>query len=180
MSVSAAGALLERRRIELLDAGLPCLPHHHEAQRLPREEAEGLVARVRASASHHAGLALEALAEALAAPVGAIALRTCPPLPPTVYERITNYRAQCVADTVMFREVLAEAAAARGWAVRWYDPRRVTAEAAEAMGRADLAPYLAEVGRAAGRPWQQDHRTAMAAAIAATRATGLDPRPGAR
>ena len=30
-------------------------------------------------------------------------------------ERISNYRAECVADSVMYREALATAPMARGW-----------------------------------------------------------------
>ena len=42
-----------------------------------------------------------------------IALRTCPPLPATVAERLSDYRARNVADWVMYRKALAGAAAAR-------------------------------------------------------------------
>ncbi len=44
------GALLDRRRVELVDEGLPKLPHHHDAQGLPADEAVALVERVRVSA----------------------------------------------------------------------------------------------------------------------------------
>jgi len=35
VTVARDGMLFDRRRIELLDAGLPKPPHHHEGQGLP-------------------------------------------------------------------------------------------------------------------------------------------------
>lgn len=159
VTVSADGELVDRRRVELLEAGLPCLPHHHEAQGLPEDQAIALVERVRQSALRCARASLEALGVALPFPVDRIAIRECPRLPDTVMERIRDYRAQCVADTVMFRHALADAASARGWAVSWYDRKRVLAPPG-------VEERLTAVGKAAGRPWTQDHRAAMAAAVA--------------
>ncbi|HEX6882376.1 MAG TPA: hypothetical protein VF530_03285 [Planctomycetota bacterium] len=163
----AGGALLDRRRVELLDDGLPRLPHHHEAQGLPLSEAEALIERVRASTERHAATCLAALAGAVSARVVGIALRRCPPLPATLVERLASTRAQNVADSVMTRQALAEAAAARGWSVTWYEVRRVHAEATRALGHETIHALLARTGAALGPPWQEDHRLAMAAAIAA-------------
>ncbi|MBV8583510.1 MAG: hypothetical protein JO241_05890, partial [Candidatus Eremiobacteraeota bacterium] len=91
--VSAArdGTLLDRRRVELVDDTLPSIPHHHEAQMLPMDAALALVERVRLSAERHAIRALDAAAAAAPRILG-IALRVCPQLPPTVAERIKDYR----------------------------------------------------------------------------------------
>lgn len=167
MTVAPGGALLDRRRVELLDDGLPKLPFHHECQALPLPQAEELIARVRASAASHARDSLDALAREVAKPIVGIALRACPPLPDSVAERISNYRAQCVADSVMYRHALAEAAVTRGWAVHWYDARSVFGEAARALGRETIDDLLAATRTSLGPPWQKDHRMAMAAAIAA-------------
>ena len=167
VTVAGDGVLLDRRRVELIDGGLPKLPHHHECQGLPLAEAEDLIARVRASAEQHARSGLDALAGDVAKDVRGIAIRACPPLPETLAERITNYRAQNVADTVMYRQALATAAAARGWFVHWYDAKRVFLEAAKILDRGSIDELLASTGAAIGPPWQKDHRMAMAAAIAA-------------
>jgi hypothetical protein len=163
------GALVDRRRITLIDRGLPALPHHHEAQALPAEAGIALVERVRASARRHARAALETLAGEVAVAIRGIALRECPELPPTVAERITNYRAQCVADSVMYRDVLADAAGARDWPVSWYEVKRVFDDAERALGKRSIADLLRDTGKALGPPWQKDHRLAMAAAIAAAK-----------
>lgn len=171
MTVTRDGALLDRRRVELLDQGLPSLPHHHDAQALPLPEAVDLIERVRASAERHARARLDALAGAVSHEIIGMALRACPPLPASVAERLTNYRAQNVADTVMYRHALADAASARGWLVHWYEARHVLAEAASALGRKSIDDLLAKTRSAVGPPWQKDHRMAMAAAIAAAGAS---------
>src|SRR5271157_4081656 len=116
VTVARDGTLLDRRRVELVDDSLPALPHHHEGQGLPPDEAVALVERVRASAEKHAALALDAVAMAAPLALG-VALRNCQPLPPTIVERIKDYRARNVADWVMYRKALAAAATARGWPV---------------------------------------------------------------
>lgn len=166
VTATVDGRLHDRRRIELLDPGLPALVYHHAAQGLPLDDAIALVAAVHASARRHAADRLAALAAAVEVPIDAIALRAAPSLPATVAERLADYRAQNVADTVLIREALAEAAAARGWRVVDYTRRAVFEAATRALG-APVEAHLARVGAAIGPPWRIDHRVAMAAAIAA-------------
>ena len=166
VTVARDGTLLDRRRVELVEEGLPKIPHHSECQRLPIDEAVELVDRVRVSAERHAVLALDAVAMALPGIAG-VALRACQPLPPTIAERITNYRAQNVADWVMYRRALASAAEARGWVVHWYDAKSVFGAARQALVVEDLDAYFLQVRKAVGPPWNADHKLAMAAAIAA-------------
>jgi hypothetical protein len=181
VTVAPDGQLLDRRRIELIDRGLPTHPHHHEgswavgrylnipgARALSLAEAVVLVERVRASAARGAREGLEALAVAVPVPIASIAIRACPRLPPTIEERIADNRAQTLADSVMYRAALATAAEARGWAVHWYDRERVFRDAAAVLGREDVNAFLYAMGRALGPPWQAKHKLAAAAALAAT------------
>lgn len=157
VTVAHDGTLLDRRRVELVDDSLPAIPHHHEGQMLPVDAAVALVERVRESAEKHAVLALDEVA--LAVPnVCGIALRECPELPPTIPERLKDYRSRNVADWVMYRTALASAAQARGWRVYWYDSKKVQNLATEARFR--------ELRKVVGPPWNNDHRLAMASAIA--------------
>jgi hypothetical protein len=165
VTVAGDGTLLDRRRVELLDEGLPKLPHHHEAQTLPIEEAVDLIERVRVSAARHATVGFDAVASAVPSRILGVALRECPRLPPTVAERIKDYRAQNVADTVMYRNELAGAAEARGWSVYWYGARNIFDAARAALQVEDLDAHFRQVKRSVGPPWRQDHRVAMAAAI---------------
>ena len=164
VTVARDGTPLDRRRMELVGEGLPKLPHHSEGQRLPLDEAVELVERVRVSAERHAVLALDAVTMAVPHILGG-ALRKCPQLPPTIAERITDYRAQNVADWVMYRKALASAAEARGWPVHWYDAKSVLVAASLALRVENLDAHFLQVRRAIGPPWNMDHKLAMAAAI---------------
>ena len=160
VTVTQDGKLVDRRRVELVDANLPSLPHHSEGQRLPLPEAVRLVKRVQASASRYATQCLNEVAKELAVNIVGIAMRECPKLPSTIAERITNYQAQCKADGVMYRDALAHAATRKGWPVYWYDPKRDLAKAAKIVDK---------TGEKIGPPWSKDHRLAMAGAMAALR-----------
>jgi len=180
VTVASDGNLLDRRRIDLTDRGLPTHPHHHEgswavgrylnsawARPISLAEAVALIERVQASAARVAGENLEALAGAVSVPIARIALRACPRLPPTIEERIADHRAQTVADSVMYREAIAAAAEARGWSLYWYDREHVFQEAKAALGRMDVETFLRAMGRSLGPPWRAPHKLAAAAALAA-------------
>jgi hypothetical protein len=179
VTVGPGGQLLDRRRVDLT-RGLPTHPYHHEgswavgryvnspwARAISLPDAVALVERVRASAASGASESLEALATTVPLPVATIAIRACPPLPPTTEERIADTRAASVADSVMYREALATAARARGWSVRWYDRDSVFRDAAAAVGVKDIETFLHAMGRSVGPPWQARHKLAAAAALAA-------------
>jgi hypothetical protein len=180
ITVAPDGTLLDRRHIDLTDRGVPTHPHHREgswavgrylntpgARALSLADAVALVERVRASAARGAREGLETLAATVPLPIARIAIRAYPTLPPTTEERIADNRVQTFADSVMYREVLAAAAEARGWSVHWYDRERVFRDAAAALGREDLDEFLRAMGRAIGPPWQAGHKLAAAAALAA-------------
>jgi hypothetical protein len=164
VTVARDGTLLDRRRVELVGEGLPKLPHHSEGQRLPLDEAVGLVERVRVSAERHALLAFDAVTTTVPRILG-VALRKCPELPPTIAERITDYRAQNNADWVMYRKALASAAEARGWPVHWYDAKTVLGAASQILRVKNLDAHFLKVRKTVGPPWNNDHKLAMAAAI---------------
>jgi hypothetical protein len=169
VTVAGDGTLLDRRRVELVDADLPSMPHHGAGQRLPLPQAVDLVERVRASAERHARLALDTVDEEVPASIRGIAIRELPRLPPTVADRIQSYWAQCRADAVMFRTALAEAAKSRGWSVHPYDARKVLDEVRDILRVDDADTHLMQIRKSIGAPWQKDHRVAMAAAIVACR-----------
>jgi hypothetical protein len=178
VTLADTGELLDRRRIDLT-RGLPTHPYHHEgswavgryldspwARPMSLEAAIALVEAVRTAAGAGAAAGLAALAADLATPIRCIALRACPPLPPTTREIIADTRAATLADSVLYRRALAEAAAARGWEVCWYDRDRVAADAARALRRRALDAFLRTMGRAAGPPWQARQKLAATAALA--------------
>jgi hypothetical protein len=178
VTVAPGGELIDRRRVDLTEPGLPALPHHHEgswavgrylnspwARPISLVDAIALVDRVRESAAHGAREALETLSATASVPITRIAIRVCPPLPPTTEGRIADNHTQTVADSVMFREALAHAAEARGWSVHWYDRNQVFQHATAALGRKDINALLNAMGKLVGPPWQAKHKLAAAAAI---------------
>jgi hypothetical protein len=181
VTVAPDGQLLDRRRLDLT-SGLPTHPYHHEgswavgrylsspwARPTSLAEAVALVERVHEAAARGARQGLEALAAVVPVPIAGISIRACPTLPPTIEARISDSRAQAVADSVMYREALATEAGARGWRVYWYDRERVFRDAAAVLGCEDVHSLLNAMGRSIGAPWQAKHRLAAAAALAAAR-----------
>jgi hypothetical protein len=120
------------------------------------------------SADRHAKLAFDAVAAAVPSGIAGVALRECPSwLPPTIAERIKDYRAHNFADWVMYRKALASAAEKRGWTVHWYDAKQVFDAAGRALRIDNIDSHFLQVKRSIGPPWSKDHKLAMAAAIVA-------------
>jgi hypothetical protein len=173
--------ILDRRSVELTEPGLPISPHHREgswavgrylktpgARSVSLEEAVRLVEQVRMSAARGAREGLATLAASVSVPIERIALRACPSLPPTTEARIADNRAQTIADSVMYRQAVADAALALGWSVQWYDRDAVVGAAAAALHCETIDAVLAAMGRSVGPPWQARQKLAAAAAIAAS------------
>lgn len=167
--VSDRNAVLDRRVIRLVDDGLPKMPYHHEAQSLPLAEAKRLIGKVKKSADKHSQQSLESIIADHRGSVAGIALRECPPLPASIQERITTYNIQTIADPVMYRRALAGAAQSLGLKVFWYKKNRVMDEARKVCSDGDIESFLKSTGKTLGPPWQKDHKTATAAAMAAFR-----------
>lgn len=158
--------VVDRRRIAIVGPGLPTAPIEHEGQLLDDAFAAALVARVRASAVTAGSASLDQLATELPEPIVSMSLRYWPADFPDdiAVQRRPPYNAS--ADSVMYRQVLAELAHARGWAVHLYDAGAVQGQAIRVLGeRADEVLYGPRA--VLGPPWTNDHRMALAAAIMA-------------
>lgn len=166
--------VVERRRIELVGAGLPSAPIHHEGgphemhrtgPPLGDDELAELVARVRASAVATTAAELGRLQEAVAEPIVSLSVRAWPDDFPTDIPTLRRVPYESRADSVLYCQVLAEVAASRGWPVHRYDAKSVEAEASRVLGDR-AAEVLTSAPRAAlGPPWAKDHRMALAATV---------------
>jgi len=166
VTASPDHAVVDRRRIELVEPGRSAAPIHYESSRLDVPATAALVADVRASVARAAAAALDELAAALPAPVVSISLRAWPPDFPDdiAVQRRVPYEAR--ADAIMYRQELSELAHARGWAVHLYDAKAVIGQATGLL--AERAGEVLEGPRATlGPPWTKDHRVALAATIMA-------------
>lgn len=166
VTVGADHRVVDRRRIELVEDGEEPMPVHHGIDGLDDADAAALVAlvaRVRASAVAATAAALAEI-EDDAGPIESIHLRTLPDDFPTDIATVRLVPWEARADAVMYREVLAEQAASRGWCVEHYDAKTVEQQAIDLLGpRAD--DVLRGPRTRLGAPWQQDHRVAVAATI---------------
>ena len=166
VTASADHRVVDRRRIELIEPGMPSAPIHHEGKQLDDAATAVLVAQVRASVVRATSDALDELATALAQPIVSMSLRAWSlGFPEDIaVQRRAPYEAR--ADSIMYRQVLAEHARARGWDVHLYDAKDVEAQAASKLaGRAD--EILLGPRATIGPPWARDHRMALAATIVA-------------
>lgn len=167
VTASADHRVADRRRIALIEPGLPAAPiHSRESGSLEDDDLAALVARVRASAIRATAAALDEIAAAVPEPIVSLSLRAWPrdfPQDIAVQRRVP-YEAR--ADSVMYRRVLAELASERGWEVHRYDAKDVEARAARVLG--ERADEILRGPRATlGPPWTKDHRLALAATILA-------------
>lgn len=166
--------VVDRRRIELIEPGLPAAPIHHvggphqlhqPAEPLDDDALAALVDEVRASVIRTASAALDELASASPEPIASLSLRDWPADFPTgiAVQRRVPYESR--ADPIMYRQVLAERARVHGWDVHRYG-KAVESEAAARLG--ERATAVLHGPRAAlGPPWNKDHRTALAATVLA-------------
>lgn len=175
VAITATGdhRVVDRRRIELIEPGLPAAPVHHEGgphllhrtgEPLDDEALARLVDEVRASAVRTASSELHELVTSLAAPITSMSVRAWPadfPRDIAVQRQVPH---ESRADSIMYCQVLAELAAERGWAVHTYDAKRIEAEATQRLG--DAADSVLHGPRATlGPPWGKDQRTALAATV---------------
>ena len=109
--------VVDRRRVELVEPGVTGAPIHYESRRLDVAGTAALVAEVRASVARATSAALDEIAAALPEPIISISLRTWPlDFPDDIaVQRRVPYEAR--ADAIMYRQILAELAHEREWAV---------------------------------------------------------------
>jgi hypothetical protein len=180
VTADADHRVVDRRRIELLEPGLPGAPIHHEGGQHAMHTGDGpprsdddlaaLVAQVRASAVRTTAASLDELAAAVGAPIMSLSLRAWPDDFPQDIATLRRAPYESHADSIMYRQVLAEAAETRGWHVHLFDAKDVERAAAALLGdRAE--DVLHGPRKTLGAPWAKDHRMALAATVLASAST---------
>lgn len=170
VTANAVDEVVDRRRIELIEPGMPTAPIHHEGKRLADEAVTAMAAAVRASAARATSAALVDLAAAVAEPIGSLSIRAWPDDFPTDIATLRRSLYEARADSVMYLEVLAASARDLGRDVRTFDAKTVEAQARKLLG--DRADDVLHGPRSQlGPPWNSDHRTALAATILAARSS---------
>ena len=175
VTASTDHQVVDRRRIELIEDGLPTAPVHHMGGAHPMHSTSApldddalaaLVADVRASVVRAASTALDDLAAALPEPIVSMSVRAWPDGFPTdiAVQRRPPYESR--ADSVMYCDVLAEYGRARDWDIHPYDARNVEDQAVRILGRRANEVLRGPRARL-GPPWTKDHRIALAATVLA-------------
>ena len=185
-TVGDVPAVIERRRVTLIDGGVPTQPYHHESIGMQEDEANALIARVRRSIAAHASLALQRVVTDLAPAYAIVALAirepSFPELPETVTAVWQSYRLQCSADGMLYQLAMCRAARDLDLEVHQYRRGEDATWAAEQLGVTpeDIDSFVSRTGRPSGPPWTHEHRRAYAAGLAAlalhTRARVSIPR----
>jgi hypothetical protein len=165
--------VVDRRRVELIEPGLPAAPIHHEGgphllhrhgEPLDDEALGALVTKVRASAVRATSAALDEITRAAPGPIVSMSLRAWPDDFPTDIATQRRVPHESRADSVMYRAILAELGRARGMSIHLYEAKDVEAEAARVLGdRADEVLYGPRASL--GPPWSKDHRMALSATV---------------
>src|SRR5476649_1039402 len=106
--------VIARRRVALIDKGLPTLPYEHDTTAMREDEANAVIARVRRSIAARTSDALRRVVIELAPAHTAVALAIREPpfddLPETVAAVRTSYRLLCAADGMLYQLAICRAA----------------------------------------------------------------------
>ena len=166
-------AVVARRRVVLIEAGLPTMPYEHDTRALREDEADAVIARVRRSIAATTLEALRRIVSELAPAHTAVALAIRKPpfddLPATVATVRASHRLLCAADGMLYQLAICRAARQLKLDVQMCRRGEETARAAQQLSvtPGEVAEFVARSGRPAGPPWTQEHRRAYAAGIAA-------------
>ena len=142
VTASADHHVVDRRRIKLIEPGLPAAPIHHQggphalhrsSERLDDTALAKLVADVGASTRRATSAALDGLVATLPQPIVSMSVRAWPDDFPReiAVQRRVPYESR--ADSVMYCQILADLARQRGWVVHLYDAKNVEDAAARIL-----------------------------------------------
>jgi len=165
---AATGSVLERRRIDTIEKGVPRQPYH-AAEPLPFAKAEALVGRALASAARvtRASLATalaDARARGLEIRSAGLLVGSGRPLP-SLDGILKSHALIHAAEGEMYGDAIRDACAAAGLGVVGIRDKEVRARGAAMLkGEAALQERLARLGRELGAPWREDEKHAALAA----------------
>jgi hypothetical protein len=164
-------SVVDRRRVELIEKGIPSQPYHHETLSLSDADAERMLRQVTQSIAACTATAFDRLAADLSPRyrVSAITLRQppLPTLPATVAEVHSSYSVQCRADGMLYHSAICAAARERGWTMTLHPRGEELAIAADALQASprEVERFLNDLRHTMKSPWTAEHRNAVAAAI---------------
>jgi hypothetical protein len=170
-AVNGEPVVVDRRRVPLVETGVPSQPYHHETLALSDADAEQLLRRVKRSIAACTALAFDQLSADLAPRyrVSSVAIRR-PPLallPSTVGEVHRSYHTLCRADGMLYHSAICTAVLQRDWTLVFHRRGEELAKAADALQASpdEVEQFLDDLRQTLKPPWTAEHRHAFAAAI---------------
>jgi hypothetical protein len=169
--VNGAPTVVDRRRVRLIEKGVPSQPYHHETLALSDPEAERLLGEVKRSIARCTAQAFDDLSADLSPDhrVSSITIRQPPlaHLPATVGEVHRSYHTLCRADGMLYHSAICTAARQRDWDLVFHRRGEELGKAAHALQASaqDVERFLNDLRRTLKPPWTAEHRDAFAAAI---------------
>jgi hypothetical protein len=174
--VNGEPTVVDRRRVRLIEKGLPNQPYEHETRALRDDEAEQMLRHVKRSIAACTALAFDRLSADLwpRYRVASITIRqpALAHLPATVGEVHRSYHALCRADGVLYHQAICAAARQRDWTLLLHRRGEELALAAEALQAStdEVERFIDDLKPTLKAPWTAEHRHAFAAAIGSLRA----------
>jgi len=174
-AVNGEPAVVDRRRVRLIEEGVPSQPYHHETLALSDAEAEKLLRKVKRSIAECTALAFDRLSADLSPRyrVSSITIREPPlaHLPATVAEVHRSYHALCRADGMLYHSAICTAARQRDWTLVLHRRGEEVGTAAEALQSSadEVERFINDLKQTLRSPWTAEHRHAFAAAIGTLR-----------
>jgi hypothetical protein len=170
-AVSGEPTVVDRRRVSLIEKGVPNQPYHHETLALSDAEAEQLLHKVKRSIAACTALAFDRLSADLwpRYRVSSITIRQPPlaHLPATVGEVHRSYHTLCRADGMLYHSAICTAARQRAWTLAFHRRAEELAKAADALkvSTPEVERFMNDLGQTLKSTWTAEHRNAFAAAI---------------
>ena len=163
--------VVDRRRVKLIETGVPKQPYEHDTLALKDTEAEQLVRTVKRSIAACTSLAFDRLSADLwpRYRVTSIAIRqpTLAHVPATVAEVHRSAHTRNRADGMLYHTAMCEEARQREWTVVFHrrgDELTKAAEVCQAKVE-EVERFVTDLRQTLKSPWTADHRHAFAAAI---------------
>jgi hypothetical protein len=170
-AVNGEPTVVDRRRVPLVEKGVPSQPYHHETLALSDADAEQLLRKVERSIVACTASAFDQLAADLRPRyrVSSIAIRHPPlaRLPATIGEVHRSYYTLCRADGMLYHSAICTTARQRDWKIVFHRRGEELAKAAAALQAStqDVERFLNDLRQTLKPPWTAEHRNAFAAAI---------------
>jgi len=163
--------VVDRRRVRLIETGVPSQPYEHDTLALKNTEAEQLVRTVKRSIAACTALAFDRLSADLwpGYRVTSIAIRqpTLAHISATVAEVHRSAHTRNRADGMLYHTAMCEEARQREWGVLFHRRGEELTKAAEACQAKvqDVERFIGDLRQTLKSPWTADHRNAFAAAV---------------